>query len=391
MKETMRIYLILRFLSAFGFSLEGATYTIFLKEHGLTDFQMNLMNVVCWLAMFLFQVPTGLVADVFGRKLSYLISCLFLVIGGVVYGQSQTMMGFAVAEIVLALGITFSSGAFDAWIITRLKEHGYEGSQSHITSRSTFVAYIGMIIGGSLGGFIGDGDLAYPWYAMAAMMGVTGVYGLLVMKETRGFDAHRGLEQWVRLKRTFHSSLQYLKNAKELHFILVIDGVVVFAVQPLNMYWQQTFKAMLPDVWMLGPIKSGISLTGLIGAYLVMRFGTGKNTKGSMLVLVGATGIFTLICCCVSTTLVLLLPFLLQQFTRGWYDPIENAYRQEHLPDAERATIASMISMIIAFIGALGLFVSGLIAEYVSIPAAWFVSGCCFILVSLYYVRKNKR
>ena len=53
-----------------------------------------------------------------------------------------------------------------------------------------------------------------------------------------------------------------------------------------------------------------------------------------------------------------------------------------------RVIHGSRVSLLVAFAV---VFVSGLIAEYVSIPAAWFVSGCCFILVSLYYVRKNKR
>lgn len=390
MKETMRIYLILRFLTGFGFSLEGATYTIFLKEHGLNDFQVNLMNVVCWIAMFLFQVPTGLVADVFGRKLSFLISCLFQCLGGVVYGVSETMAGFALSEVILALGMTFSSGAFDAWVVDRLKEYGYEGPQSRISSRATFVTYIAMIIGGSIGGFLGNTDLRFPWFALAGMLGLSGVYALFAMKETRGFDAHRGLEKWQRFTQTFHSSLQYLRAAKDLHFVVIVDAVAVFAMQPLNMYWQNTFKLLFVSTWVLGPIKSGISAACLLGALLVMRFGSGKDAKRSMLSLLLATGLFVILCACFSSTTVLLLPFMLHEFTRGCYDPIKNAYLQEHLPDGERATIASMISMIIAFMGALGLFVSGLIAEYVSVPTSWFVSGICFIFVTLYYVRKSK-
>jgi MFS family permease len=390
MKETMRIYLILRFLTGFGFSLEGATYVIFLQEHGLNDFQVNLMNVVCWIAMFLFQVPTGLVADVFGRKLSFLISCFFQCLGGIVYGFSETMLGFASAEIILALGMTFSSGAFDAWAVDRLKEYGYEGPQSRISSQATFVTYIAMIIGGFIGGVLGSADLRFPWFALAGMLGLSGVYALFAMKETRGFDAHRGLEKWQQFIKTFHSSLRYLRGAKDLHFVIVVDAVAVFAMQPLNMYWQNIFKEMFASTWVLGPIKSGISAACLLGAVLVMRFGSGKDPKRSMLSLLLATGVFVIFCCLFIDTTVLLLPFMLHEFTRGCYEPIKNAYLQEHLPDAERATIASMVSMIIAFMGALGLFVSGLIAEYVSIPTSWFVSGLCFIFVTFYYVR-NKR
>jgi len=391
MKETMRIYLTLRFLTGFGFSLEGATYTIFLKDHGLSNFEVNLMNVVCWMAMFLFQVPTGLVADVSGRKLSFLISCLFQCLGGALYGLSETMVGFAVAEVILALGMTFSSGAFDAWVVDRLKEYGYEGPQSWVSSRATFVTYIAMILGGAIGGFLGSVDLHFPWFALAGMLGLSGVYALFVMKENRGFDAHRGLEKWQRFSKTFYSSLQYLRAAKDLHFVIVVDAVFVFAVQPLNMYWQDTFKAMFAHTWVLGPIKSGISFACLLGALLVMRFGSGKDAKRSMLLLMFATGLLVILCSCFSGTSILLLPFMLHEFTRGYYDPIKNAYLQEHLPDGERATIASMIFMLIAFCGALGLFVSGLIAEYVSIPASWFVSGICFILIALYYVRKEKK
>lgn len=391
MKETMRVYLTLRFLSSVGMSVMGATYVVFLQSRGLNLFQVNLVNVVCWVTMFFFQVPTGLVADVFGRKLSFLISCVLLTIDGVIYGLSQTMTGFVISEILAALGMTFASGAFEAWVVARLKEHGYTGSQSLITSRSNLVGSLGTAVGGLIGGVLGSINLAIPWFAMSGVMTVTGLYALVAMKETIAVDAARGLARWLRLKSTFCASLRYLYRSKELHFILFVDAVVIFAVQPLNMYWQPFFKELWSTTQPLGVLKAVIALLFMFAAYLVMRFGTGENTKQSIVRLVALIGGLCLASGLITSHLVVLLPFLLHDFVRGLYEPIKSAYLQEHLPDAERATIASMISMILGLTGALGLFVSGLVAEHVSISASWCVSGLCFIFVALYYARKLKR
>lgn len=390
MKETFRVYLVLRFLSSLGMTVASATYMIFLQSRGLNLFEANLMNVACWLTMFVCQVPTGLVADVFGRKLSFLVSCVLMVVGGLVYGSSSTMTGFIFSEILSALGLTFASGAFEAWVVDRLKEQGYTGTQNNITSRANLVGNIGGICGGLAGGVIAGYGLELPWFAMSVIFFFSGIYALVFMKETRKVDIHRGAKKWHHLTSTFCASLRYLRGSKELRFILVLYGVFVFAVQPLNMYWPPLCKELFASTDMLGAIKAGISLSLMAGAYIALRFGGGKDIKRSLVQLVLLIGLLVLCASFLTQTIIVLLPFFLHEIARGYHDPLAGAYTQEHLPDEERATIASMMSMVFGFTGALGLFVSGLIAEYASITVSWYISALSFIFIAIFYACKKQ-
>jgi len=391
MKETMRIYLTLRFLSLFGLSLSSATYVIFLQSRGLNLFEANLMNVACWLTLCLFQIPTGLLADVFGRKLSFLISCLLLSVDGIIYGSSYTMAGFILSEILAALGLTFASGAFEAWVVDRLKEQGYTGTQKMITTRSQIAAQAGSILGGVTGGFLGGINLSLPWYTMSGVFMLVGVYALLAMKENFTTNPDRAKDRLLQWRPTFPSSLRFLRQSKTLHFVLAIDVVMACAMQPLNMFWQPYFKQVFGETELLGFLKAGIALSIMAGAFLVMRWGGVQSPPQLLIRILLLLGVVVVLTSLLPPGILVLAPFLLHEVLRGMYEPVKTAYQQEQLPDAERATIASIISMVVGLAGAVGLFISGFIAEYVSISTSWIVSGIGFILIAGYHARKEKK
>src|ERR1019366_4447354 len=107
-------YLMLRAISAFGASLLSATYVTFLISKGLNLLEVNLVNFVFFATLFVFEIPTGAFADVFGRKLSFILSCFLFSLGMFLYAIATSFWGFALAEGVAAVGATFASGAFQA-------------------------------------------------------------------------------------------------------------------------------------------------------------------------------------------------------------------------------------------------------------------------------------
>ena len=90
MKETVRHYLLLKSVSAFGVSFISAVYVTFLISKGLNLFEVNLVNFVFFTTLFICEIPTGAFADVFGRKLSFVISCMLFALGMFVYGTAKS-------------------------------------------------------------------------------------------------------------------------------------------------------------------------------------------------------------------------------------------------------------------------------------------------------------
>src|SRR3989344_7989541 len=103
-KQTFRCYLMLSFLTKFGISFIAAVYVTFLMSQGLNLFEVNMVNFVFFITMFVCEIPTGAIADVFGRKTSFVCSCFLYAVGMFVYAASQSFWGFVLAEMISAVG-----------------------------------------------------------------------------------------------------------------------------------------------------------------------------------------------------------------------------------------------------------------------------------------------
>src|SRR3989344_7391935 len=102
-KSTIRLYLLLKALSTLGISFISAVYVTFLLSKGLNLFEVNLVNAVFFTTLFLFEIPTGAFADIFGRKASVIAACLLFSLGMFVYAASGSFWAFALAEVTAAI------------------------------------------------------------------------------------------------------------------------------------------------------------------------------------------------------------------------------------------------------------------------------------------------
>ena len=118
--KTIRNFYLLSSIDRFGCSFTFAVYVTFLLSRGLSLLDVNLVNTVYFATILLAEIPTGAIADVYGRKLSYIVSNILVGLGFFVYGNSSSLFGFLLAEIVVAIGATCESGAYQAWLIDSL-------------------------------------------------------------------------------------------------------------------------------------------------------------------------------------------------------------------------------------------------------------------------------
>tara|TARA_Y100000590_G_scaffold243521_1_gene273784 strand:- start:2 stop:235 length:234 start_codon:yes stop_codon:yes gene_type:complete len=76
----------------------------------------------------LFEVPTGVVADTWGRRASYMIGSITLLVSTLLYlwmwRVQAPFYGWALSSMFLGLGFTFFSGATEAWIVDAMKATG---------------------------------------------------------------------------------------------------------------------------------------------------------------------------------------------------------------------------------------------------------------------------
>jgi len=261
-RETKRLYLFLALVKGLGISFISATYVTFLISRGMNLFEVNLVNLVFFTTLFICEIPTGAIADVFGRKISFVCSCFLFSLGMFIYAISQSFLGFALAEMISAIGSTFASGAFQAWLVDRLKYYGYTESFNSIFVKEQQITSGVGILGALLGAFLADKNMILPWVAGGFVMLFGAIFAMIFMKEEyfvrEKFFFKNGIKS---MRETVHVSLHYGLKNRVLRFIILLGTVQFFAVQAANMQWQPFFLQFLPNKTSLGFLWAGLTIS----------------------------------------------------------------------------------------------------------------------------------
>ena len=352
-RGTQRVYLTLTLLSTLSSSFIWGINTLFLLDAGLTNGQAFAANAFFTLGMLLFEVPTGVVADTAGRRTSYVIGTLTLLASTALYLVMwyirAPFYGWALASAVLGLGFTFFSGATEAWLVDALNADGFDGALDDVLARGQVVNGIAMLGGSVAGGYIAQvTNLGVPYILRAAMLGLTLIVALAVMKD-KGFTPDTGSSTGQQIRKIWKASLDHGFRSPPVRWLMLMapftagtSVYVFYAMQPylLELYGEGgaygiagLAAAVIAGAQIVGGIlasqvrKAFKRRTGVIITASIFSVGT--------LVLIGATGSFW----------VALVGLVLWAMSFAAMGPIRQAYVNGLIPSSQRATVLSFDSL----------------------------------------------
>ena len=382
MTHTERTYYLVYALYCASWAFLTPAYPLFLLSRGLDLFEINVVFAVYLIGAFLFEVPTGAVADVVGRKVSFLLSCGIRSVAFIMYWYADGFVDCVVAEFVDALGTTLATGALDAWAVDGMRDEGSQRPADRVFARAFMYASPLMIVTGVIGGYLFDINPGLPWPCGAACFVTAGVTGLLLMREQRrpARPAHGVLRSWV---ATTRNGFATVRQAPVLLVLCLLTAAVAFAVMPAWHYWPARLQALSgTGTWLLGWVWALIALSGMAGNALMPRLvprfrrepvlAIANMWRGSMLVL-GALS---------SDFLFAALAVLCLQLVFGLSEPALQGWMNEHVGSEVRATVLSVRSMAFTLGGGAGLVCLGLLARSNGIPTAWLTAGVLVILAA---------
>lgn len=393
LKDPKAVYYLLSFLINLAASLTFATYVLFLLSKGLDLFQVMLVNLSFMIGIFIFEIPTGAYADYFGRKKSVVLSNLFMMLALLIYFESSNLITFIVAEVTAALAFTFASGALDAWVVDSLEKKEFSGKVDFVFSQSNIISQSAVLIGGLIGGYLGYINLALPFGAGAVVALSAFLVSIFFMhEEVIARKALNIIGSISQMGQVAKSSIDYGVKHKVVLWLIISSVLATFAFQPLNMYWSPHLNDLAGDkVWLMGWVWAGISLSMMLGSFLVRQLL--KKEKSYTWILILTTLILGIPIILISTLNifgVVLLGFLIYEFGRGMLNPVHKAYLNKYIPGEQRATVLSFDSMMGKFGAALGLVVLGWVAKNYSIQISWLISGFILLLLIPIYIRARK-
>jgi MFS family permease len=273
-----RTYLLLTLLSTLAASLIWGVNTLFLLDAGLNNTQAFAANAFFTAGQVIFEVPTGVLADTWGRRRSYLLGAGTLLVATLLYllmwRAHAPLLGWAVASALIGLGFTFFSGATEAWLVDALTASGFDGPLESVFARGQIVSGAAMLVGSVSGGLIAQWtNLGAPYIVRSVLLGLTLLAAVGLMKDI-GFTPTRGKGPLAEVRRVLQASIDNGWRNPPVRWLMLSApfsmGVLVYAFYALQPYLLELY-ADTGAYWVAGLAAAIIAGTGILGGLLASR------------------------------------------------------------------------------------------------------------------------
>jgi MFS family permease len=394
-KRVIRTYLVISGIFTLSASLIWGINTLFLLDAGLSIFEVFIANAAFTAAMALFEIPTGVVADTRGRRISFLLSEATLAVGTLAYVGVAAIDGglllFCLAGVILGLGYTFYSGAVEAWLVDALKATGFRKELDGVFARAATVSSIAMIIGTIGGGLLGQLNLSLPYVARAVLVLIAFAIGYPTMHDI-GFTPRtlrlRGISGEMR--KVAQAGVTYGWRSPAVR-LLVIGSFITWGFFSWAWYaWQPYFLDLYgrDAVWLSGLIASLFALAGIVGNALVRRLAIPGRRRTTILLGASAVSTAMMVATGAFRYFWIAVPvFLLGAVAGGVLQPVRQTYLHQSIPTSERATLVSFDSLMGSLGSVGGQSGLGYLSQERSIPMGFVIGGLATVLTIPIFAR----
>jgi MFS family permease len=348
-----RTYLMLLLGNTLAASFIWGINTLFLLDAGLSNLEAFAANAFFTAGMMIFEIPTGIVADMWGRRMSYLLGTLTLAGSTFLYYLLWVMKSpfwqWAVVSMLIGLGFTFFSGAVEAWLVDALSFAGYDGGLEAVLGRGQMISGVAMLAGSVAGGAIAQAtSLGVPFLLRVVVLLVMFVVAYALMKDL-GFTPEPRQRLWPATRAVFDASVENgLRNRPVRGMMLAApfaSGVGIYTFYAMQPFLLELYGN--PHAYTVAGLAAAIVAgSQIVGGYAAPRIRRlfrkrtsalilGTLASALILALLGLTGSFAL-------ALVLLVAWGLIFAAEM---PIRQAYLNDMIPSQQRATVLSFDSL----------------------------------------------
>lgn len=389
-----QLYFAIKALGGFLTMVAFATYGLYVvREANLTPLELILVGTALELSAFIFEVPTGVVADVYSRRLSVILSSIFNAVAFVVMGAVASFTFVVAGSFIWGFAWTFRSGALEAWLADEVGEE--EAARTYGPAQQ--IALAAQLVGIPFGVVLATIDLQIPMIVSGILFALLGVALTLVMTE-RGFtrgsapSSTTGEETsgWSTFGRTAAAGVREVRGRPVLVAIMAIALIGGMSSESLDRLNPLVFvdEVGLPGgpganeaVWFgalqAGALLGGIGLTGLGSRFTDPRRARSLVTgllffETLLIVAMVAFGTATLF-------LVALIAYWVTAWVRAAAEPLTLAWINRGLDPRSRATVLSLYGQSDALGQGAGGPAMGVLATFTSVRVALVTAGLLLV------------
>ena len=398
-RKIQRIYLTLTLGNTLASSFIWGVNTLFLLDAGLSNFEAFAANAFFTAGMVLFEVPTGVVADGWGRRVSFLLGTVTLAGSTYLYyllwQLSAPFVWWAVVSVLLGLGFTFFSGAVEAWLVDAMHFSGYDGGLEAVFGRGQMVSGAAMLVGSVAGGVIAQAtNLGVPFLVRVGVLLALFAVAFGLMRDV-GFTPERSSHPLRAIREVLSASIENgLKNPPVRYVMLAapfsvgVGFYVFYALQPylLDLYGD-------PRAYSIAGLAAAIVAGAqVVGGWLAPHVRGLFRKRTSVLILSGCiSGLLLFVLGFARVFWVALVVLTVWAVIDSAAMPVRRAYLNDMIPSKQRATVLSFDSLMGSSGGVVVQPALGRGADLYGYPASLAMAGIIQLLVVPFVVASRRQ
>lgn len=360
---------------------------VYFRDIGLTFTQIATVFTVFGIFTFLFEIPTGAIADGYSRKLSVLIGsfasfiCLFFMMFTTNFYMILIFWSLA------GISQTFVSGADSSWVISNLKHKKKKKLEQEYFIKLQVIVTTGAVLAPLLGILLlNHFNYSILWLVFATGFLLEGI--LLVFIPEHYKPKKTSLLKAIQnvIKQAKKGFAHVKKNKNLIYFFIAMTFFLFTGLGDEG--WEPLFVELGGPVANLGYLYSLTALACVGIPFLIRKF-SGWKIKHVLIVseLINMGILLSVLLFNKGMFWYILIPYALFWMTDAFNRPLKQQFLHNHLTENIRATVMSIHSMLFFLIASIVTMIGGVLLDI--LPIKWVIAaGSIFVLGSIYFYNK---
>lgn len=396
----VKIYSLIVFLNSFSMGIIIPVLSLLLIDKGASLSNISIIMGIYSLTVVVLELPTGIFADVVGRKKTFCISLVISMIGFSIIFIGTGMIVLCVGIILYGISRALSSGSFDALFIDSYIDTYGKDKLHNITARLSVLDSLGLSVGALTGGFIPKISVAFfPNLATfdlnviirILLTLIVAISSIIFIKEKANYE----IKKQISIKQHFKNSSYIVLRNETIKCIFISAFSTGYFLLSIETYWQPHFISLLPDssmFWLLGVITFLYFAASILGSILsekiIDKFKW--NVKKMYLILRFILASFLIILAFQVNVPSFIVFYSFIYLFLGMANIPESVILNSEIPNEIRASTLSVNSLIFQLGALSGSFTNSIIINYISIPILWIIAASIIFITILIIFRKFK-
>lgn len=368
------------------FFFAAAFMVVYFNNLGFSIFQIGVLTSSTWLASLVFEIPTGAVADVYGRKFSVLLGFFIEGLGALLIFFFTDFYYLVFVFAFIGFGATFSSGAKEAWVVDLVKSN-QKLMKNYFVKISSVLGF-SAIFSGIIGAWFVKNFGLRPIWLVGSVSFLVSIIFLLFARENFSGNKPTVKKSLLKLKNQTEKSFWYTKRHPVLSYLILASIVGIFASLLESAFtWIPYLQEVGLQDHQFGYLFSAMGVMGFVAPLIGGKLSRIGKEKKFIMFSIALTILCTVFIIFTNTLIPALTIFMLTFLFSQMYAPISSVYFQKFAPSKMRATITSVKSMLSALAGVIFLPIVGLIVDKIGPKYSIFLSAIFSLPVLFIYLK----